>query len=166
MFLTQKILFNKEECDRIINLVKKNLQNWNLTDRNYKSETLNYHNNTKWIFDKLIDYFISETNIQIISIKKQIHFHKFIKGNWFDKHNDIRDNRVYAIGVLLNDNFEGGDFILYDDNKIILQKEIGNAYIFDVEIEHEISKIISGERYSLLWFLQDEHIKLKTKNLI
>ena len=55
MFITQKILFNKEECDRIINLVKKNLQNWNLTDRNYKSETLNYHNNTKWIFDKLID---------------------------------------------------------------------------------------------------------------
>ena len=92
--------------------------------------------------------------------------HKFTKGDWFGKHNDIRDNRLYAVGVLLNDNFEGGNFTLYNPNEIILNKIIGNTYIFDVGIEHEIAPILEGERYSLLWFLQNEHIKTETNKLI
>ena len=66
----------------------------------------------------------------------------------------------------MNDEFEGGDFKLYNPNEIILNKVIGNTYIFDVNITHEISPILNGERYSLLWFLQHEHIKIKTNKLI
>ena len=84
----------------------------------------------------------------------------------FNLGNDIRDNRVYAVGVLLNDNFEGGDFKLHDKNEIILNKISGNVYIFDVRIEHEITPILHGERYSLLWFLENKHIKIETNKLI
>lgn len=166
MFLTQKILFNKEECFSIMNLVKQNSQNWNLNDRNYKSETIDYNDDTKWLFNRFKEFFESETGITIYNLKKQIHFHKFIKGDWFDKHNDIRDSRLYAVGVLLNNDFEGGDFKLYNPNEYILNKIIGNAYIFDVKIEHEITPIINGERYSLLWFLKNNHIKIKTNKII
>ena len=48
----------------------------------------------------------------------------------------------------------------------ILNKKIGNTYIFDVRIDHEITPILDGERYSLLWFLQNEHIKIETNKLI
>jgi hypothetical protein len=166
MFLTQKILFNQQECQSIIHLLKSKKQNWNYKDRIYESMSIEYDQNTIWLFDKLKYFFELETQNTIKKIKKTIHFHKFTKGDWFEKHNDIRNNRVYAIGVILNDNFEGGDFKLYNPNEIILNKVVGNTYLFDVRIDHEITPILNGERYSLLWFLQNEHIKIKTNKLI
>ena len=166
MILQEKILFSKEECESIISYNDTHITNWLMGDRKYNSQPINYSLETKWLFDKLKDFVERETNIKIRTIKKTIHFHKFVKADWFAKHNDIRENRLYAVGVLLNDNFEGGDFKLYNPNEIILNKVIGNTYIFDVRIEHEIIPILDGERYSLLWFLQNEHIKIETNKLI
>lgn len=166
MIINQKLLFSKKECELIFDLVNSNLQNWDFKDRRYNSQSIEYSLETIWIFDKLKTFIESETDIEFKNIKKQIHFHKFIKDDWFDKHNDIRDNRLYAVGVLLNDNFEGGNFKLYTNKETILDKIQGNAYIFDVRIEHEITPILNGERYSLLWFLQNEHIKFHTNKLL
>ena len=118
------------------------------------------------LFDKLKKFFEEQADIQIKKNKEVIHFHKFVKDDWFGKHKDFRDNRLYAVGVLLNDDFRGGDFKLYNPNEIILDKVIGNTYLFDVRIDHEITPILQGERYSLLWFLQNEHIKIETNKLI
>ena len=166
MFIKEKILFNKQECEAIIWSTTKNITNWNQEDRVYNSQTINYSLETKWLFDKLKDFFEFETGLEIKNIKEEIHFHKFVKNNWFGKHNDVRDNRMYAIGVLLNDDFEGGDFNLSNPNEITLGKVIGNTYLFDVRIDHEITPILEGERYSLLWFLQNDNIKIKTNKLI
>jgi hypothetical protein len=164
--LNQKILFSKEECESIISYNETNITNWRMVDRKYDSQPINYSLETEWLFAKLKHFFESETGLQIIKNKEEIHFHKFVKGDWFAKHNDIRDNRLYAVGVLLNDNFEGGDFKLYNPNEIILNKVIGNTYIFDVNIEHEITPILEGERFSLLWFLQNDNVKIPTITLI
>jgi hypothetical protein len=166
MILKEKILFSKEECDSIMSYNKTDITNWLMGDRKYNSQPINYSLETKWLFDKLEDFVERKANIKIRTIKKTIHFHKFTKGDWFGKHNDVRDDRVYAVGVLLNDDFEGGDFKLHNPNEIILNKVVGNAYLFDVRIEHEITPILDGERYSLLWFLQNEHIKIEINKLI
>jgi hypothetical protein len=166
MILKEKILFTKKECESIISYNETVITNWMMGDRKYNSQPINYSLETKWLFDKLKDFVEKETNIQIRTIKKTIHFHKFTKGDWFGKHNDVRDNRLYAVGVLLNDDFSGGDFKLYNPDEIILDKVIGNTYLFDVRIDHEITPILEGERYSLLWFLQNEHIKIETNKLI
>ena len=166
MILKEKILFSKEECESIISYNETHITNWLMSDRKYNSQPINYSSETKWLFDKLKDFVERETNIQIRTIKKTIHFHKFTKGDWFGKHNDVRDNRLYAVGVLLNDDFSGGDFKLYNPDEIILDKVIGNTYLFDVRIDHEITPILDGERFSLLWFLQNEHIEIKTNKLI
>jgi len=166
MTLKEKILFSKEECDKIISHNDTHITNWRMNDRKYDSQPINYSLDTKWLFDTLKDFVEGETNIEIRTIKKTIHFHKFTKGDWFGKHNDIRDRRLYAIGVLLNDDFIGSDFKLHNPNELTLNKLIGNTYIFDVRIEHEITPILYGERYSLLWFLQNEHIKTPTNTLI
>lgn len=166
MLLKQKQLFSKEECDLIINLSKINFQNWNKFDRSYNSYAIENTENTNWIFDKLKKYVESENEIKIKTIKKQIHFHTFVKGDWFGKHNDVRDDRIYAVGVLLNDNFDGGDFKMYNPNEVVLNKIIGNTYLFDVKIEHEITEILNGVRFSLLWFLQTKNIKFNTNSLI
>jgi hypothetical protein len=166
MILTQNQLFDKNECDCILNTFNDNVVNWNMIDRKYNSQSINFTKSNEWIFDKLKTFFEKETNIKIIKNNDIIHFHKFILGDWFGKHRDKRDNRLYAVGVLLNDNFEGGDFKLYNKNETILNKTAGNTYIFDVNIEHEITQIFSGERYSLLWFLHIENLKFNIKELI
>jgi hypothetical protein len=166
MILKEKILFTKEECESIISYNETDITNWRMGDRKYNSQPINYSLETKWLFDKLKDFVERETKIEIKTIKKTVHFHKFTKGDWFGKHNDIRDDRVYAVGALLNDDFNGGDFKLYNPTELTLNKLTGNTYIFDVKIEHEITPILNGERYSLLWFLQYEHIKIQTNKLI
>ena len=166
MTINQNISFSKEECESIILYNDTHITNWRMGDRKYNSQPINYSLDTKWLFDKLKDFVEKETNIEIRTIKKTIHFHKFTKGDWFGKHNDIRDDRVFAVGVLLNDGFDGGNFKLYDSNETIINKLTGNTYIFDVKIDHEITPILEGERYSLLWFLEKEHIKQQTNKLI
>ena len=166
MILKQKILFSKEECQSIIFYRSNNITNWDNNDRKYNSQSITCSLETKWLFDKLKTFFEEQSNIRIKKNKEVIHFHKFVKDNWFGKHNDILGNRLYAVGVLLNDNFEGGDFKLYNPNEIILNRVIGNTYLFDVRIDHEITPILEGERYSLLWFLENEHIKIETNKLI
>jgi hypothetical protein len=166
MILKEKILFSKEECESIISYNDTHITNWLMGDRKYNSQPINYSLETKWLFDKLKEFVEENTDIKIKKIKETIHFHKFTKDDWFGKHNDIRDNRLYAVGVLLNDTFKGGDFKLYNPNEIILDKVIGNTYLFDVRIDHEITSILEGERYSLLWFLENEHVKIETNKLI
>ena len=166
MLINQKVLFSKEECRSIIDFYKTSPREWTLNDRKYNSYLIKYDNENKWIFDKLSEYFESETGLKIIKMKNEIHFHKFIKNDWFNIHNDNRSGRIYAVGVCLNDDFSGGNFKLYNPNEIILEKVIGNTYVFDVRIDHEITLILDGERYSLLWFLQNEHIKFKKNVLI
>ena len=166
MILKQKILFSKEECESIISYNDTHITNWIMDDRKYNSQSITHSLETKWLFDKLKTFFEEQSNIQIKKNKEVIHFHKFTKGDWFGKHNDIRGNRLYAVGVLLNDDFSGGDFKLYNPTEIVLNKVIGNTYLFDVRIDHEITPILEGERYSLLWFLENEQIKTETNKLI
>lgn len=165
MVLKQKILFNKNECDSIIWNVNENITNWNKKDRKYQSHPIKYAENTKWIFDKLKNFFEEETGIKIRKLKDTIHFHKFEKGNWFDLHNDNKESRLYSVGVLLNDDFSGGNFSIYNPNETILNKKIGNSYLFDVKLEHKISIITDGIRYSLIWFLQSENLEFDKKAL-
>lgn len=166
MIIEQDIFFTKDECNSIIWDNNQQIVEWDKSDRKYNSYSLIYSDETKWIFDRLSQFFETKTNIKIRRIKEEIHFHNFKKGNWFGKHNDERENRIYSVGVMLNDNFEGGDFKLYNDNEVTLNKIIGNTYVFDAKITHEITPITKGERYSLLWFLQGNHIKLDVTKLI
>jgi len=166
MYIKQKILFNKTECNSIICNDDDEITDWNKNDRKYNSRLIKYGKNSKWLFDKLKNFFESETDFEIIKIKENIHFHKFTQGDWFGLHNDVRESRLYAVGVLLNDDFIGGDFKFYDTEEMILDKVLGNTYLFDVRVNHEITPILEGNRYSLLWFLQNQHIKMKTNKLI
>ena len=68
MFLIQKILFNQQECESIIDITKSKKQNWNYKDRIYESTSIEYNKNTIWLFDKLTDFVEKETNIKIIVI--------------------------------------------------------------------------------------------------
>jgi predicted 2-oxoglutarate/Fe(II)-dependent dioxygenase YbiX len=166
MVLIQQKIFNKDECEKIINTIKSKKEKSESNDRRYESKSIEYNDNTKWIFEKLKHFFEKETNDTIISLKEKIHFHQFVKGDFFGKHNDSMNRSVYGVGCLLNDDYEGGDFIFYKNPEVVIQKQVGNSYIFNVNIEHEVKEITYGNRFSLLWFLEDVNLKVKNNTFL
>jgi hypothetical protein len=157
----QKVLFTEDECKNIINLNKNKSQSWEDSDRLYESLLIQYNSETMWLFDRLKSFFEDITKIKMTNLKKDIHYHIFKTNSYFGLHSDDLGNRMYSVGVLLNNNFVGGDFVLYDKDGLILNKTAGNTYIFDVSIKHEITKIMDGERYSIIWFIKNDNIKIE-----
>jgi len=51
-----------------------------------------------------------------------------------------------------------GHVNLFYDEKTTVAKDIGNSYIFEPEIFHEVTNIESGTRWSLILFLTYENI--------
>jgi len=166
MLLTQKILFSKEECDLIIKDYKKSERSWSKSDRRYQSCSITYSDDSKWIFSRFSEFFESVSGFEVKKLKREIHFHNFTSGDWFGKHDDNKSGRLYAVGCLLSEDFDGGDFIFYNPFENLVLKSVGNSYIFDVRIPHEVKQITKGTRYSLLWFLEGEHLKLIENKLI
>jgi predicted 2-oxoglutarate/Fe(II)-dependent dioxygenase YbiX len=164
--LYQEVIFTKSECDSIINSFYISSEKWKNIDRSYESNLIQCNDNTKWIFDRLVNFFEKNSDYSIINLKKEIHFHIFKKNDWFGLHNDSRDFRLFSIGVILNDDYSGGEFKIYDSGESLIKKEIGNTYVFNVETSHEVTKITDGIRYSLIWFIQNNHIKTRPNKLI
>ncbi len=169
--MIQKVLFTKEECQWIIEYSKKLdiiIRDGAKANVERPHDTISYayynlylNNETNWIFEKLNNFFNKEMNIKIKKSLDCLHIHKYIKGNMFSKHNDIYyPNQLYNMGVCLTEDYEGGDFLLYDP-KIVLDKKIGNSYIFDCRRMHEVTEITSGERWTLIGFLFLENLETK-----
>jgi hypothetical protein len=174
MILQQKILFSKEECDYIINLSKEldedkpygykdvNKENLKIS---YSVWVINRNNKTQWIFDKIHTYFENKTNLKIKKELEKIYIHKYIEGQQFEKHADtLYKTQIYNVGVCLNNDYDGGEFVLYNPEEQ-LPKELGNIYTFSSQRIHEVKKIIKGERWSIIGFLHFENIELN-KTLI
>jgi hypothetical protein len=96
MILKEKILFSKEECQSIIFYGGNNITNWDIKDRKYHSQPITYSLGNKWLFDKLKKFFEEQLNAQIKKNKEVIHFHKFVKGDWFleNEHIKIETNKL------------------------------------------------------------------------
>lgn len=167
MTIFEKKLFTKSECKKIIELQKTNKRFWNFNDRNYISESIFFEENTKWIFEKLNNFVSDNIKFELVEMKKEIHFHEYGKDSFFDAHHDGVNFRIFSVGVILNDDYEGGDLILYDtNNEYIVKKKVGNVFCFDSKIKHEVTKINEGTRYTLIYFIESHNIKLPVSKLL
>ena len=171
MILKEKILFSKEECDYIINLSKEldeippYTSNKNLKI-SYSVWPLDRDNKTQWIFDKIYKYFENETILKIKKELDRIFIHKYTKGQSFAKHADTGyETQIHNIGVCLNDNYEGGEFILYNPEFFLPKKE-GEIYTFPSARMHEVKEILNGERWSIIGFLHIDNLDFPKKSLI
>jgi hypothetical protein len=151
-----------EGTDRDVNSknVERPRENISYTYYNiYKNEKV------KWIFDRIEEYLLIDNDIKINKPFDVIHLHKYLEGNEFERHKDVYyPKQVLNVGVCLNDDYDGGDFILYNPT-IIIPKKQGLIYSFKNTTEHEVKEITSGIRYSLILFLFKDNVRLKN-NLI
>lgn len=113
------------------------------------------------VIKKLLIWFEEMTNLKLKTYNHSLILHRFYKDNFFAKHSDNtyrnEKNRAYVVGFHLNNEYEGGDYVLYDTNEII-NKTPGVPYFFNSKIEHEITPIKSGVRKSALIFINHEDL--------
>ena len=165
-------LFSNEECESIINLTNElsHIQPYYSKNNNFKVEysawKLNLNDDTKWIFEKISLFFMSKTNLKIKKELDKLYIHRYNVGQQFEKHNDTHYvTQIHNVGVCLNDNYDGGDFILYEPDEII-PKVQGKIYTFPSSQYHEVKEILKGERWSIIGFLHFENIELTNRSLI
>lgn len=169
--MNEKILFNVQECEKIIDYrhmfdIAKHFGLNNRIDREtkkYNFYLIEKNENTDWLFRRLINWFSESTEIEILydTIERGL-LHNYKIGDAFPKHIDRSfefKDRLYNVGIQLNSEYAGGDYIIYGDYNKQLSKEPGNTYFYDSAIFHEVTKITDGERWSFLIHISKNNIK-------
>lgn len=184
-------IFTKEECEKIINFSQITNEDINFDFSNFpnasyeknrivfvKAASYNVYvvdnnENTEWMFDKLINWFSEKSGVKF---NKEIKhdsctLHNYIVGDNFSKHIDLSkgfEDRRYNLGIQLNEEYEGGEYICYDKNgdSIVLPKETGTAVFYHCRVPHEIKKITNGNRWSIVMPIYKTEIIEENKILI
>lgn len=116
---------------------------------------------TFWFYDRIYKWFSKLSNIQIergkyFNRSDAAHkIHEYNVGDKFDLHADQNDgsiDRIWNLGIQLNSDYKGGDYICYDKNNIpiSISKKTGNVMAYSSDVLHEIHEILQGKRYSLV----------------
>jgi hypothetical protein len=168
----QKILFTEEECDLILKkYIDKPINEIQNTDtKKYQSKNIDYDID-KWIMERFINWIENEIDIKIEwsnSTEFEFYLQSYKAGDLFIKHVDNVYNRVYACGLLLNDTFKGGEFITYspNDEMMVFNNIVGNCYLFEANLFHEVTKITEGNRSVVLIFFRNSQITFKRNKLL
>jgi len=168
--------FTIEECNKIISLstilemTDRDGLNSNFERKNesisYKFYNIPNTDETNWIFQRFNNYLKESDGLEVIKDIDVIHLHKYDIGNKFTKHRDIYyDNQHINVGACLNDNFDGGDFILYSPD-VTINKKAGNIYSFKNTRLHEVTEITKGTRWSLIGFYFENNFKEIKKSVL
>lgn len=162
----QKVLFTKEECNSIIESysslpidgrINSKLSTYDWIDLN--------KNDDRWILDRFIKWVEAEVGCKIDwdanLDSDEFYFQTYKIGDKFGKHTDSIYNRVYTAGLLLNNSFEGGDFLVNTsfDNYELFENKIGNCYIIESMLNHELTEITGGTRNVVLIFFKKSQIQ-------
>ena len=138
--------------------------------------------NDQWIYDTIFPY-MEEANEQAgwkydIRAAEGMQLTRYKKGEFYNFHKDGLGDylsaydqpeneflhghvRKLSMSVLLNDNYEGGEFqfATYKQEKCTIDtppefNKIGSIIMFPSDMEHRVTPVTKGIRYSLVvWFL-------------
>lgn len=177
----RKEVFSKQELDIILNnysdnglyaagLIRKDSQSDDIfIDSDIRSSDINIHSineDNRWIFERL-DQVIKWANDNFYRFDLtgysffQFGVYDADKGGHYGLHvdtyigsNSLRNGmqRKLSLSILLNDDFEGGDFVVSLNGKKEdpIKMEAGMAVIFPSFILHGVNKVTKGSRKSLV----------------
>lgn len=151
-------MFTVEECKLIRGLGDVSKPSTTL----FSDPKINYNYyvlKDRWILERISDYLKPSFPDNKVADMEEIYMHRYFVGGEFKRHSDkIKyPDHLLNVGVCLNDNYIGGEFMLYDPDKQ-LPKKTGVNYSYPSHIEHEVKRITAGERWSLNLFLKHEHL--------
>ena len=167
---------NQKECKTLLDYSLNNLD-LNiakvLTD---DGAVVDSHRKSKIGFDRYSEFdFLNKKVMELItnnvSVKghdiewnsRGYQFTSYKRGDYYNWHTDASDKRYCSVVIQLNEDYEGGDLELdLDGKKTSLNKGIGNSVIFLSSINHRVTEILSGTRYSLVnWLILSQNDSFK-----
>ena len=155
-------LFNPTELDLIKSswrddIVEKRDDIHGYEDRSYYYNIL--YDLPKEYVNRFLDWIEAKLGKKIQNRKNyNLILHRFNEGDYFDYHTDdgtISDGkREFAAGFHVNDDYEGGEFVVYENDKErVIGKTPGTPYVFSSFVGHKINKVKSNIRYSIIIFI-------------
>ena len=164
-----KQVFTIEECKEIIKYAEDK-NSWITSASNHlESKGIQFPNpplmvnmwEHDFFRDKLKEYVKDELKLQVDNAGLDLM--KYRVGDSFPRHKD-RDGRfefnmdfLYNVNVVLNDEFDGGEFYLNDE--LVTYNSPGMVYHYKSDIYHEVKEVTKGTRYSALFFIRDRDLK-------
>lgn len=174
-------VFTKDECEKIINLSKEHNQQQGQIG--YGSSGRIEHkvrkSNISWIPTISDNFWIYQrlTDVCVQLNKKFFKFnlfgfgeplqltHYLAPGGHYEKHVDRAFQgliRKLSMSVQLSnpEKYKGGDLIIYEgDFKRHTLRTQGSVIVFPSFMEHQVTKVTKGERYSLVGWVTGENFK-------
>lgn len=141
-----------------------------------QSNKLNWNKDIDWFLEKLTNW-VNSLNLGLKLVEPpHAVFRKYEVGDFFIKHMDdpihlskhidedyiFKLRRYMTICIQLSDDTEytGGDVYIYkEDAKELVSKKVGHTYTFGIKVPHEVTPILTGNRKSLIIFVNESHIK-------
>jgi predicted 2-oxoglutarate/Fe(II)-dependent dioxygenase YbiX len=157
----------KEECDLLLNFSLDNLKlNIGETIGAYSRKSdvafYPYYKTFPFLYEKINQVLSNEINVKGFDLNykdSEFQFTKYTVGDYFNWHKDIigdvitRQDRYCSMVIQLNDDYEDGDLeikLTNDGNSLIVEKGIGNLVIFLSDMEHRVTNVTKGNRYTLV----------------
>ena len=168
---------SKDTCKKIINLAG----DWTSAkvDNEFKEGVVNpekrisdiFWCNETWLYEIVWKYLhIANKNsnwnfqidssepMQIARYNKKGHFIFHKDGNGYTRHENNNEythgkTRKLSMSIILNDDYEGGEFEFYSPNEGALETKQGDIIVFPSYFLHRVKPVTKGTRYSLVtWF--------------
>ena len=176
MAFTHKIIPNlltKEECDLVLKFSLENLtlntattlsNNGSYYETNRRKSNISfypYYEKFPFILEKiskLLQESISVKGFDLDYNDTRFQFTEYKIGDYFQWHTDSNGkeitqcDRYCSLVIQLNDEYKEGDLELKlsEDSTIIVEKGVGNTIIFLSNIEHRVTPVEKGNRYTLV----------------
>lgn len=112
---------------------------------------------TQWFFNKIHKRLLPTYPNSKVNEMDIFYNFEYYPGMKFTKHIDKRRDCSWhvVVGGILNEEFEGGKLLLYNPDSEEATKA-GDIYIMPAEQEHEVTEVLSGVRYSFVFFISKE----------
>jgi PKHD-type hydroxylase len=172
-YFTIKEFLSMDECNKILNFSLKNLDLKpgkvmnNMINEKYRKSSISFANyDTIFPFLKirLVEKISEKIKLKGYDINfdnAPFQFTEYKVGEYYNWHTDSSADGEYAkrycsVVIQLNNDYTGGDLQMKIDEKednITFENGIGNLFVFLSEINHRVTPVDSGIRYSLVsWF--------------
>jgi Rps23 Pro-64 3,4-dihydroxylase Tpa1-like proline 4-hydroxylase len=170
-YISVSNLLTKYECDLILNFSTENLKlnpaglvgedKPNYDTRKSNVVFYPYYQKFPFILEKiskLINENIDVKGFDLDYKNSEFQFTEYKTGDFFGWHRDITGNeitqykRYCSLVIQLNDEYEDGNLEvkLSDDSIMTVEKGIGNVIVFLSNMEHRVTSVKEGNRYTLV----------------
>lgn len=166
------VVFTKDECEYIKGFYNADSEESSDDVQNYGGVKLKFSNSsakyTSTTNEELIKFLENKLNQWGVKSIPLVKFMRYQKGDNLARHTDFSKYGVdiiyktYLVQLSDSNEYEGGDLIV---GKEIASREQGALSIINPTTPHEVTKLISGERLSMVLFLREENLNM-TKSII